>query len=111
MQQFHAARGITADTITRSDLATAGALLGPGLFRTPWLQQAIASTVGDRYLVVLFLDGGNDGLNTIVPVSGGLRVDYEAARKALSTVVQNYAGTTAARLASQRLEAMASEKH
>ena len=67
--------------ITRSGLATAGALLGPGLFRTPWLQQAMASTVGDRYLVVLFLDGGNDGLNTIVPVSGGLRVDYEAARK------------------------------
>jgi tol-pal system protein YbgF len=36
---------------------------------------------------------------------------YEAARKALTSVVQNYAETTAARLASQRLEAMAGEGH
>lgn len=36
---------------------------------------------------------------------------YEAARKALSTVVKDYKETTAARLASQRLEAMAREKH
>lgn len=36
---------------------------------------------------------------------------YEAARKALSEVVQKYAETTAARLAGQRLEVMASEGH
>jgi TolA-binding protein len=36
---------------------------------------------------------------------------FEASRKALNTVVQNYAETTAARLASQRLAAMASEGH
>ena len=36
---------------------------------------------------------------------------YEAARTALTTVVQNYAETTAARLAGQRLEVMASEGH
>jgi tol-pal system protein YbgF len=36
---------------------------------------------------------------------------YEAARKALTSVVQNYAETTAARLASQRLEVMAGEGH
>ena len=36
---------------------------------------------------------------------------YEAARKALSTVVQDYKETTAARLAGQRLEVMASEGH
>ncbi len=36
---------------------------------------------------------------------------YEAARKALSSVVQDYQETTAARLAGQRLEAMASEGH
>jgi uncharacterized protein (DUF1501 family) len=48
----------------------------------------MASTIGDRYLIVLFLDGGNDGLNTIVPVSGGsvgMRADYELWRNPPST--------------------------
>jgi uncharacterized protein (DUF1501 family) len=66
--------------ITRTGLATAGMVLGPSLFRNPWLRRAMASTVGDRYLIVLFLDGGNDGQNTIVPVGGALRASYETAR-------------------------------
>ena len=69
--------------ISRTGLATAGALFAPGFLRNPWLQQAMAATIGDKYLVVLFLDGGNDGLNTIIPVSGGsagLRTDYETWR-------------------------------
>lgn len=36
---------------------------------------------------------------------------YDAARKTLTTVVQNYGDTTAARLASQRLQSMAGEGH
>ncbi len=36
---------------------------------------------------------------------------YDAARTALSAVVQDYKETTAARLAAQRLEVMASEGH
>ncbi|MBX3024239.1 DUF1501 domain-containing protein [bacterium] len=80
--------------LRRTGLATAGALFGPGLFRSPWLQQAMASTIGDRYFIVLFLDGGNDGLNTVIPVSGGstigsgakgLRALYEDARDNPST--------------------------
>lgn len=74
--------------LSRTGLATAGALLGPGLFRAPWVQQAMAATIGDRYFIVLFLDGGNDGLNTIIPVSGGtanLRALYEGARHHPST--------------------------
>lgn len=65
----------------RSGLAAAGALVGPGLFGSPWLRRASAATIGDRYLIVLFLDGGNDGLNTIIPAGGVLRPAYEAARK------------------------------
>jgi uncharacterized protein (DUF1501 family) len=68
--------------ITRSGLATAGTLLGPGLFGNPFVRRAFAD-LGDRYLVVIFLDGGNDGLNTVVPVDdggGSLRSDYEANR-------------------------------
>jgi uncharacterized protein (DUF1501 family) len=70
--------------LTRSGLATAGALFGPSLLGSPWLQRATAATIGDRYFIVLFLDGGNDGLNTIIPVSGGtasLRTHYETARR------------------------------
>ncbi|MDX2167756.1 MAG: DUF1501 domain-containing protein [Deltaproteobacteria bacterium] len=66
--------------LQRAGMATAGGLFGPQLFRNPLLSQALASTIGDRYFVVLFLDGGNDGLNTIVPVTGALRAPYEAAR-------------------------------
>jgi uncharacterized protein (DUF1501 family) len=65
--------------------ALAGAALGPSLFAQPFLRRALASTLGDRYLVVLYLDGGNDGLNTVVPLTDGggtLRADYEAARLA-----------------------------
>lgn len=77
----------------RAGLATAGALFGPSLFGSPWLRRAMASTIGDRYFIVLFLDGGNDGLNTVIPVSGGapigsgvgLRPLYEAARDHPST--------------------------
>ena len=49
------------------------------------MREALAAAVGDRYLVVVFLDGGNDGLNTVTPYDNGggtLRDDYEAARNA-----------------------------
>lgn len=66
--------------LQRAGIATAGGLFGPQLFRNPLLARALAETVGDRYFIVLFLDGGNDGLNTIVPVTGPLRAPYEANR-------------------------------
>jgi uncharacterized protein (DUF1501 family) len=68
--------------IRRTGLATAGTLLGPSLFASPFVRRAFAD-LGDRYLVVIFLDGGNDGQNTVIPVtngSGNLRNDYEAHR-------------------------------
>ena len=55
--------------IKRTGLAAAGTLLGPSLFGNPFVRQALADTIGDRYFVVLFLDGGNDGLNTVMPVT------------------------------------------
>jgi uncharacterized protein (DUF1501 family) len=70
--------------LTRSGLLAAGGLLGPGLFANPLVQRALAETLGDRYFVIVFLDGGNDGLNTVTPVddgsTGALRAAYEQAR-------------------------------
>lgn len=59
-------------------LLTAGALFGPGLAR-----QALAALEDNgRYFVIIFLDGGNDGLNTVIPANdvAGLRTAYDAAR-------------------------------
>jgi uncharacterized protein (DUF1501 family) len=69
--------------LKRSGVVTAGGLLGPGVFGNPLVRTALAETIGDRYFVVLYLDGGNDGLNTVTPVnnaSGTLRSDYMVAR-------------------------------
>ena len=67
--------------LKRTGLATAGTLLGPALFENPFVRRAMADTIGNRYLVVVFLDGGNDGLNTVVPyASGALRTAYNGYR-------------------------------
>jgi len=70
--------------ITRTGLAAAGSFLSPSIFRNPFLRRALADTIGDRFFIVIFLDGGNDGLNTVTPVANGtfgnLRTAYTAAR-------------------------------
>jgi len=70
--------------LKRTGALAAGSFLGPQLWSNRFVREALASTIGDRYFVVLFLDGGNDSLNTVVPVddgSGTLRQAYEVARK------------------------------
>jgi uncharacterized protein (DUF1501 family) len=69
--------------LKRSGLVTAGTLLGPSLFSHPLLRRALADEIGDRFFVVVYLNGGNDGLNTVVPATNGagtLRDSYDAAR-------------------------------
>jgi uncharacterized protein (DUF1501 family) len=70
--------------LKRTSAAAAGTVLGPGLWGNLWVRRALADTIGDRYFIVLFLDGGNDGLNTVIPATNGagtLRTAYDAARK------------------------------
>lgn len=74
--------------LKRSSLVAGGSFLGTGLLSGPFAQQALADTLGDRFLVVVYLGGGNDGQNTVVPVNNGagsLRSDYELARFANSS--------------------------
>ncbi|MEM8558572.1 MAG: DUF1501 domain-containing protein, partial [Bacteroidota bacterium] len=74
------------DFLVRSGLAaTAGGLLLGGtpvrtLAQTPFLQH-LAQLETDRVLVLIQLNGGNDGLNTIVPVTNDL---YYNARPSLA---------------------------
>jgi len=72
--------------LTRTGLATAASFLGPSFFRHPFVTQAMAETIGDRYFVLIFLDGGNDGLNTVAPYdnASGMRDAYNTARSASS---------------------------
>jgi uncharacterized protein (DUF1501 family) len=65
--------------LKHSGAAAAGALLAPRLFGSRFVQDALAA-IGNKYFVVIYLDGGNDGLNTVVPTGGVLRPWYEAAR-------------------------------
>jgi uncharacterized protein (DUF1501 family) len=71
--------------LTRSGLIAAGSVLAPSLFAHPLVRSAFAETIGDRYFISLYLDGGNDGLGTVAPIangsSGALRAAYEQARR------------------------------
>jgi uncharacterized protein (DUF1501 family) len=70
--------------MTRTGILTAGAALGPTLIPHPLLRRALADYMGDKYLVLLQADGGNDGLNTVIPNGNGsygaLRTRYEVVR-------------------------------
>src|SRR4029453_12800077 len=70
--------------LKRTGAVAAGSLLGPSLFGNSLVRRAFADTIGDRYLVVIYLDGGNDGLNTVTPATNGggvLRSVYDVARR------------------------------
>jgi len=72
--------------LKRTGVATAGVLAAPGLFGNPLVRRAMAETIGNKYLIVLFLDGGNDGLNTVTPAGnalGNLRDAYYDARDSI----------------------------
>lgn len=82
--------------LKRSSIAAAGGMIVPSLFGNPLVRYALADTIGDRFFVVLYLDGGNDGLNTVTPVtngSGTLRTDYDAARGNLNLTPAQLAAT------------------
>jgi len=70
--------------LTRTGLLTAGAALGPGFLPGSVMRRALADYMGDKYLVLLQADGGNDGLNTVIPNGNGsygaLRSRYEIVR-------------------------------
>jgi len=66
-----------------SGLAAASSLVAPTLLGNPFIRRAFADTIGDRYFLLIYLGGGNDGFNTVIPVDNGgatMRAAYDAAR-------------------------------
>ena len=64
-------------------IAAASSLVAPTLLGNPFVRRAFADTIGDRYFLSVFLDGGNDGFNTVIPATNGggsLRTAYDVAR-------------------------------
>jgi uncharacterized protein (DUF1501 family) len=74
-----------ASTLSRRGFLRAGAgglAVAGGLGAMHW--PGMASTDDYRALVVLFLNGGNDGNNTLIPTDNGAYADYERARQNLA---------------------------
>src|SRR5258706_7175679 len=76
-------------SISRRELLKRSGALVAGTWASSWLRHplvraALAENLADRFFIVLYLEGGNDGLNTVVPYengsSGKLREAYAAAR-------------------------------
>jgi uncharacterized protein (DUF1501 family) len=69
--------------LQNAGLCAAGGLMAPALLGNPFVRRAFAETIGDRFFLSIYLDGGNDGFNTVLPVDDGgatLRAAYDAAR-------------------------------
>jgi len=67
-----------------SGLCAVRSVVAPALLGNPFVRQALADTIGDRFFVSIYLDGGNDGFNTVIPVDDGgatMRAAYDAARE------------------------------
>jgi len=69
--------------LKRSGLSAGGALAG-GALGNLLLPARDAQAADYKALVCVFLYGGNDGLNTIVPTDAGRYAQYSAVRKALA---------------------------
>jgi uncharacterized protein (DUF1501 family) len=82
--------------LKRTGLGAGGLMLAPNLFGNPFVRNALAN-IGSRYLVVVNLDGGNDGLNTVVPYDdvAGLRTFYNQQRGVGSGGIQLSPGSLA----------------
>jgi len=70
--------------LQRGSLVAAGGLLGSNFLPGPFARAARADSIGNRFFISIFLNGGNDGLNTVTPLENGsigaLRTAYDGAR-------------------------------
>jgi len=74
--------------IKNSSLATAGTLMVPQFLQAMYRQNPPISSGGQKVLIVIQLSGGNDGLNTVIPIGSDI---YYQKRPALA-IEKNKAG-------------------
>jgi uncharacterized protein (DUF1501 family) len=81
-------------TVTRRQVLQAGGtvaalqLASPIVFRGSAWADVDPSTASRRRLVLIDMSGGNDGLNTVVPMSGSIRDVYDHVRLSTNLAVQ-----------------------
>ena len=72
-----------------SAAAAAGAAIAPHLSFVPGTNVAYAAGPSDAIVVLVQLDGGNDGLNTVYPLTGTQRTLYDEYRPTLAVPSTN----------------------
>ena len=84
-------------SVSRRDFLKVAAL-SAGAAPWGWMPAMAATTVGDDYraLVCIFLYGGNDGNNMLIPTDSGAYADYAGARGALALASTDLASLGAA---------------
>jgi uncharacterized protein (DUF1501 family) len=79
--------------LRRSALVAAAVTAPHPLLRAMMRSTAHASPPSDAVLVLIQLEGGNDGLNTVVAIDGAQRALYEQKRPALQVPVESLSAT------------------
>jgi uncharacterized protein (DUF1501 family) len=99
MTSMHTPRITRRQFLKGCSAAAATAAVGPKLVFGPQAQAQVAGT--SDTVVMLFLRGGMDGLNLVLPVSGADRTHYEAARPSLSIAASGAYGALPLTLAGE----------
>ncbi len=74
---------ITRRQFMQSAASFAAASALPPIWFTPRMAKALEACEQGRNLVIIQLEGGNDGTNTVIPMSGGFRPIYDSLRPVL----------------------------
>lgn len=74
---------LTRRQFLRGAVGAAALTLGPKFTRLPGTGVSYAAGPGNAVVVFVQLFGGNDGINTVYPLTGSQRTAYEVARPTL----------------------------
>ena len=86
--------GVTRRELLKLGVAGVGVVAYPHILsRAFGARTAAAMGPADPYLLILQWEGGNDGLNTVIPMGGLQRTEYDSLRPGLGIPVNELGGT------------------